>query len=67
MHKHCAIILESLITKLNTTQDINPNFRLWLTTLPTLLMPNSVLGDSIETMQEEETPGICIPAERALG
>lgn len=27
----------------------------------------SVLSDSIETMQEEETPGICIPAERALG
>ena len=42
------MVLESIICKINTLQDINPNFRLWLTTLPCNYIPNLVLGDSIK-------------------
>ena len=48
MAPSCGMVLESMICKINALQDINPNFRLWLTTLPSDYIPNSVLGDSIK-------------------
>merc|ERR1712106_1133323 len=44
----CSSTLEKICTRLNTIQDINPGFRLWLTTLPNESMSHSVLGDSIK-------------------
>ena len=44
----CSNTLEKICTRLNTIQDINPGFRLWLTTLPNISMSHSVLGDSIK-------------------
>ena len=41
-------LLDQIIVRLNTSPEINPNFRLWLTTLPNNEMPSSVLGDSIK-------------------
>ena len=51
----CSKMLESIVVKLNTCADINPNFRLWLTTLPNKFIPNSVLGDSIKLAIEPST------------
>ena len=48
LHPDCSNIMETIITKLQTCQDINPNFRLWLTTMPNESMPDSVLGNCIK-------------------
>ena len=48
LSSRCGPVLDKIVVKLNTCQDINANFRLWLTTLPNNMMSSSVLGNSIK-------------------